>query len=121
MATEIYIGNNKADFNGDVNVEYSVSDFSEFNSGANNTSFPIDLPLTPNNKSLLHYSNELSVNEEVVDEGKILVDDTEIIRGKITVLSFSKTIARIIIEKDSWLTTIEQTSIKALDFSSPFS
>ena len=117
MATEIYIGATKADYNESVNVEFSCSDFREFNSGNNNTSYTIQLPLTALNKSLLKFSNNLSSLDEITDTGIISVNGTEIIRGKITVILFSKIYASILIEKDSWINRVQNGNLKDLDFS----
>lgn len=117
MATEIYIGNVKADYNGEVNCEFSCSDFRELNSGNNNTSYTIDLPLTRKNSELLSFASQISTITETNITGRIMVNDTEIIRGNVQVLSMGRYNASILISKDDWLAPLEAQNITEIDFS----
>ena len=115
---EIYIGNNKLDFNDTLNVEYSLSDFSEFGSGSNNTSYSITIPLTDNNKRVLKYTDSLSTFDSITDLGKIVFSENELITGIVKILGFNKTTVNIIIESTDWLNGLDTLLLTDLDLSS---
>lgn len=114
METSIYIGNNKLDYNEAVNCEYSIMDFREFQSGSNNTSYTINLPLTDLNRKLLKYSDSISTIDEVLEDALIFVDDIQILKGKLKVLACADKYIKVIISANEYLKGLEDKTLQDL-------
>ncbi|KKT30290.1 MAG: hypothetical protein UW18_C0019G0003 [Microgenomates group bacterium GW2011_GWF1_44_10] len=117
MATEIYIGTERADFSGDVGVVFSGGDIRDITEGRVNSSYEITLPLTAQNKKLLKYSDHLNVFSEVTDRGLIICDGTIVLQGKVIVLSYDNNSASLIIQGTSWYDHFKDTRLRDLDLS----
>lgn len=114
---EVWIGSEKADYEGEIECQYSVTDFREIGSGNLNTSYDIDLPNTDNNRRLLKYISELSVTDEQSTTSRIIVNDIEIIRGKLVIVNTGEVYTKVIIKSDAWLEAYKNISITNLDLS----
>lgn len=115
--TEVWIGNEKADYSGDIECQYSISDVRDFEGGNLNTSYDIDLPHTETNKRLLKYINELSSAEEQNALSRIIVNDIEIIRGQLLVLSTNTNYTKCVISADNWINSYDDIMLSDLDLS----
>lgn len=114
---EIWIGSEKADYDGDIETQYSLTDFRDIGSGNLNTSYTIDLPNTDTNIRLLKYINSLSSIEEQSNLSRIYVNGTEIIRGNLIITNTSNNYTTILIKADAWLDAYKDISIIDLDLS----
>lgn len=114
--TSIYIGTSLLDFNGVINVKRQVNDYRDPAIGASNKSYTLDLPLTPGNRSILKFVNDIRSKEQVSDQARILIDGLEVIRGKLRILSNSTLYAKGIIEADDWIDEVKGTSIRDLSW-----
>lgn len=114
---EIWIGSEKADYDGDIECQYSVTDFRELLSGNLNTSYSIDLPNTPKNQRLLKYVSTISNIEEQTAISRIIINDIEIIKGGLKILSTTDNFTKIIIRADNWIDVYKSRTLLELDFS----
>ncbi len=114
--TQIYLGINKLDFTGIVNVKRQLTDYRDLSIGTSNKSYTIDIPMTPSNTVLLQFINDLRSRGEVTDEAKIITDGIELIRGTIRILSFTELYAKIIIEADDWISEVGANKINDLSW-----
>lgn len=117
MSVEIWIGSELADYGGDVECQFSVTDFMELMSGNLNTSYSIDLPNTNKNIRLLKYISNLSNIEEQNASSRILVNDVQIIQGNLRILRTNINYTTVIISSDNWIEQYKEKSILDLDFS----
>jgi hypothetical protein len=116
MDTELFIGNTRADINEDITVEYSLNDIRNFESGSQQSSYDIDLPLTPVNKLLIKYNHELNVKEEITEIAKIKFKDTEVFKGKVQQVNSKLSESKIIIKGNYWADAFKTLKLKDLDF-----
>jgi hypothetical protein len=119
MASEIYIGTEKCDFSGDVNVIFSGGDLRDITEGRTASSYEISLPLTAANRKLLQYNNEINCFSEITDTGYVFVNGLLILKGKVKVISHIVGIsADIIIQGTGWTDHFSDTKLRDVDLSS---
>jgi hypothetical protein len=114
--TRLYIGTDLLDFTGLINVKRQVNDFRDPSIGSSNKSYTIDIPLTPTNKRLLGYVNDIRSRQEVTSQARLTVDNMEVIRGTLRIMSLNSLYVKAIIEADTWIDDISGTSIKDLSW-----
>ena len=113
---DIYLGTSLLDFSDFLNVKRQVNDYRNFRIGSSTKSYTLNIPLTKTNRELLKYIDDLRSRQEVTDLARILVDGSEIIRGKLRLLSSNPQFAKGIVEADDWLDDISGISIRGLSW-----
>lgn len=114
---EFWIGNEIADYNGDAEAQYSITDIKEIGSGNLNTSYDIDLPNTEKNIRLLKYITQLSSTEEQNATSRIVIDGVEIIKGSLVILSITKDFTKVFVSVDDWMDAFKKVTLQDLDLS----
>lgn len=114
---EIWIGSEQADYGGEIETQYSIGDFKSLKSGNLNTSYDFDLPLTDTNRRLLKYISEVSCFDEQTSTVKIIVDDIELLSGKLYILGINKNYAKCYVSKEDWMEIYKSSDLSALDLS----
>ena len=115
---DLYIGTDLLDFSEEINVKRQVKDYRDTSLGSTNKSYTLQIPLTAANKKILQHVQDVRSRGQVSDQGRIVVDGMEIIRGKVRILRAAGEVARTIIEADDWLDGISGKSIKSLSWDS---
>jgi len=114
MITEIYIGTSQCDYEDELNVDYSISNIKNLTGRNIPTSFAIKLPLTPTNKEIFNFTNEINVFTEITDTGSIQIDGSEYLgNGKVRVLEVKEYI-KITISQRGWIDTLSGVKITDL-------
>ena len=114
--TSIYLGTDLLDFTGPLNVKRQVNDYRDTDIGSAAKSYTLDIPLTPDNALLLKFINDIRSREEVTDEAKIVIDNSEVLRGKFRVLSLNSQFVKAIVEADDWIDDVKGISIRDLSW-----
>jgi len=117
MLISLYIGTELADFSEAFNVGYSVRDISSIDFGSTNRSYPLNLPLTRQNKKLLKFNSEADVKTEVTDIARLYLNDMLVISGRLIVQGFNDFFASTYIESDTWLDDLKDRKMSELDLS----
>jgi len=118
--TQLYLGTNLLDFNGEYNVKRQVTDFRDLALGASNKSYTIDIPLTRVNKKLLKLPYDVRSKQEVSDEARIVADGIELIKGKFRLLTINESAARGIIEADDWMADLSGLNLNSGTWASSY-
>ena len=114
--TNIYLGISLLDFTGPLNVKRQINDYRDTDIGSAAKSYTIDIPLTPANALILKHINDIRSREEVSDEARIVIDGSEVLRGKFRVLSLNSQVAKSIVEADDWIDDVKGISIRDLSW-----
>lgn len=117
MASEIYIGTERCDYSGDVNVVFSGGDIRDISTGRTDSSYTIELPLTAKNKRLLCYSDKFNVFTEVSDIAYVQINGVVILKGKVIVVDNDLNTATVIIKGSQWYDFFSDLRLKDLDLS----
>jgi len=118
MASEIYIGTERCDYSGDVNVVFSGGDIRDITEGRVNSSYEITLPLTVNNRKLLQYSDSINCFSEITDIGYVFIDGILVLKGKVSVIDYVIDVSAVIlIQGTGWTDHFSDKKLIDLDLS----
>jgi uncharacterized protein (TIGR02145 family) len=104
-------------FDEPLNVTFSIGDIREVSFGSNNKSYTLNFPLTKKIKKLLKFINQADVKSEPNARAYLYVRKTLVIAGKVIVLGYSDTAAKVIISADDWMDVLSNTKMSALNLS----
>jgi uncharacterized protein (TIGR02145 family) len=111
------IGYEAVEFFDKFNITYSIGDIRDLSQGSSDKSYTIDLPLTKKNRHILKHLNQVDVKSEPVKGARIYMDELIIIQGKIFVLEYTDTHAKILINSDDWIENLKSRKMTDLDLS----
>ncbi len=118
MLTKLYIGADCIDIQEKINLQYSIGDWREFNSGGANNSFNFKIPLAKLNSFILKNPGIIGNSEEVSAKGNLFVDGLLMLRGKVRITEADNDQAEVMIEGDEWTRDLAKNKLSDLDFSS---
>ena len=119
MNAKLYIGTDLIDLGSqEINVMFQVVDYKNiFEFSQRNRSYTIGIRMTSGNEKIFNFLNTPSVLTEKAGDARLYVNNLEIIRGAIKVLSINRIEIKIIITGDNFLESLRGKSIRELDLS----
>lgn len=111
------IGYEAVEFFDKFNITYSIGDIRDLSQGSSDKSYTIQLPLTKKNGHILKHLPQMDVKSEPVKRARIYMDELIIIQGKIYVLDYTDTYAKIIINSDDWIENLKSRKMSEIDLS----
>jgi len=115
--TRLYIGTELLDFNSTINVKRQLNDYRDLSVGSSNKSYTLEIPLTRTNMRVLEQVQDVRSRQEVEDEARLVVNGTEVIKGKFRILQVNAKAVKGIIEADDWVDEIAANALDELDWS----
>jgi uncharacterized protein (TIGR02145 family) len=111
------VGYDAVEFFDRFNITYSIGDIRDLGYGSSDKSYTIELPLTKKNRHILKHINQVDVKSEPVNRARIYIDEMIIIQGKVFVLDYTDTHAKIMINSDDWIENLKSLKMSQLDLS----
>ena len=100
---EIYINNQKIDFNETLNIKNQAFDIYDFSLGSVINSYTLEASLTDNNKKIFSFLNSPTAKQTTKLTGKIFSDGLQILSGGVRILTILKSKIKFIIQGSSWI------------------
>jgi hypothetical protein len=100
---EIYINNQKIDFNETLNIKNQSFDIYDFSLGSVINSYTLEASLTDSNKKIFSFLDNPVAKQTAKLTGKIYADGLQILSGNVRILNIQKTKIRFIIQGSSWI------------------
>jgi hypothetical protein len=101
-----------------VNLQFSICDWSEFNSGGSNKAFNFKVPLSKLNGYILKNPDIPGELNQVTAKGSMFVNGMFVLRGKVNVIESSNDMVEITLDGNDWTEDIAKNKLSDLDFSS---
>ena len=113
---DLYIGDDKLDFNRPVNVVFQSYDLRDTNIGSNNKSYTLEIPLTKANIEILQFANKVGSVLDTFEQARLVENGVLIIKGKLNILSISTNSISAIINADDWVGDIKGKTLRELSW-----
>jgi len=118
MPTKLYIGTDVIEIQEKINLQFSLCDWREFNSGGNNKAFNFKIPLTKLNGYALKNPDNPGEIGQVTAKGSLFLNGMFVLRGKVKVIEVIDEMAEITLDGNDWTEDIAKNKLSDLDFAS---
>lgn len=116
MTPEIYIGDQKLDFEGEINLLYQTDNPEEPDQGSAQKSFTIPIPLTKKNQKILKHYDILEAYQQIEEAGRIEIGGNIICEGTVYLTEVTLTEATILIDGGDFFIDLKNTLLRGIQF-----
>lgn len=111
---KVFINNSQLEYNGDFNLVASLGNIRNLKAGSQLNTYTLNIPMTPTNKNILGFVDDISVERNVYTGAWLEFDEVIILRGSVLLMSVNDVSARLIITAQDWIKAFSGISIRDL-------